>query len=404
MAAMTALKDRARHYRNLAMETYWSVRRRRPAIDHAVRAFERYSDVGGDRLAAAVTYYAFLSFFPLLALAFAAVGYAAAVEPAARDYLDQAIRETLPGLAEGLPVQEIAEARTGAGILGLLGLLYAGVGALGSVREALHRVWLKDVGDGPNFVVAKLLDILVMAVLGLCLLGSVALTSVAQAATHWLLGFLQLQDSLVAVGATRALGLAIAVAVDTVIFLVVFSRLSGTRRPLRLLWRGALLAAFGFEILKAAAALLISGTLSNPVYASFAVVVGLLVWINLVMRMLLLCAAWTATWLPVPPPYQGAVPSGLPIGLSDEEPPREVVRQDLGPSAAVLPARPTDRLMRRSRRLDRRRRAAAALRRLAVPAALAGAAAGALAWRRRHRRDGDGDDRGAARDRRAGRA
>ncbi|MUL39671.1 YihY/virulence factor BrkB family protein [Streptomonospora sp. PA3] len=385
MAAMTALKDRARHYRNLAMETYWAVRRRRPWVDHAVRAYERYTDARGDRLAAAVTYYAFLSFFPLLALAFAAVGYAAAVEPQARAYLDEAIREALPGLAEGLPIDEIADARTGAGVIGLLGLVYAGVGALAALREALHRVWLKDVGDGPNFVVAKLLDVAVMAVLGLVLLGSVALTSVAQAATHWLLDAVGLEESLIAVAVIRLLGLAIAVAVDTVIFLVVFSRLSGTRRPLRLLWQGALLAAVGFEALKAAAALLVSGTLSNPVYASFAVVVGLLLWINLVMRMLLLCAAWTATWLPVPPPYQGAVPSGLPIGLTDDEPSREGVRQDLGPSAATLPARPTPVQLDRSRRLGRRRRVLAVLRRFALPAALAAAAAGALAWFRRRR-------------------
>lgn len=390
MSVMTAVKDRARRARYWAMEAYWSVRRRRPVADHAVRAFERYTGTQGNRLAASVTYYAFLSFFPLLALAFAAVGYAAAVEPDARDYLDQAIREALPGVAAGLPIGEIADARTGAGVVGLLGLLYAGVGAVGAVREALHRIWLNDVADGPNFAVAKLLDIAVMAVLGLCLLGSVALTSVVQAATSVVLGFLDLEESLVAVATTRTLGLVIAVAVDTVIFLVAFSRLSGTRRPLRLLWQGALMAAIGFEVLKAAAALLISGTLSNPVYASFAVVVGLLVWINLVMRMLLLCAAWTATWLPVPPPYQGAVPSGLPIGLSDEEPPRATVRENLGTSVASLPARPTAEQERRSIRLGRLRRARSALRRFGPPAALAGAAAGALMWLRRR----GGRDRG----------
>ncbi|GAA4913954.1 YihY/virulence factor BrkB family protein [Streptomonospora salina] len=383
MAAATALKDRVRHVRHLAMETYWSVRRRRPVVDHAVRAVERYTGSQGNRLAAAVTYYAFLSFFPLLALAFAAVGYAAAVEPDARDYLDQAIRGALPGLAEGLPIDRIAEARAGAGAVGLLGLLYAGVGAVGAVRGALHRVWLHRPADGPNFAVAKLLDIAVMAVLGLCLLGSVALTSLAQAATSPVLGFLGLRESVVAVVTARTLGPAVAVAADTVIFLVVFSRLSGTRRPLRLLWHGALMAAVGFEILKSAAALLISGTLSDPVYASFAVVAGLLVWINLVMRMLLLCAAWTATWLPVPPPYQGAVPSGLPIGLSDEDPPRATVREGLGTSVASLPARPTPRQQRRSRMLARLLRVRAALRRVGPPAVLAAAAAGAWLWLRR---------------------
>ena len=74
------------------------------------------------------------------------------------------------------------------------------------------------------------------------------------------------------------------------------------------MWWGALIGAVGFELLKSAATLLLAGTLTNPVYASFAVLVGLLVWINLVMRLVLFSAAWTATWLPVLPPYTGSLP------------------------------------------------------------------------------------------------
>src|SRR5690606_31710084 len=258
--------------------------------------------------------FAFLSFFPLIALAFAVVGYAVEVDPNARSYLETAIDEQLPGLSQQLPIDQVAQARTGAGVIGLLGLAYTGLGAVGALREALHTMWMKSVSDGPNFLVAKAIDLAVTAVLGTALLASVALTGVAQAATGWLLGLVGLDGSFTAAAATRLLGLAIAIGADLLIFLVLFSRLSGTRRPWRLLWRGALLAAVGFEVLKAAGALLIGGTLANPVYASFAVLVGLLVWLNIVLRMVMFAAAWTATWLPVPPPYQGAVPVDLPVG------------------------------------------------------------------------------------------
>ena len=40
----------------------------RPGLDHLVRAYQRYSAAAGDRQAAAVTFFGFLSFFPLLAL------------------------------------------------------------------------------------------------------------------------------------------------------------------------------------------------------------------------------------------------------------------------------------------------------------------------------------------------
>jgi membrane protein len=58
---------------------------------------------------------------------------------------------------------------------------------------------------------------------------------------------------------------------------------------------GALLGAVGFEVLKQFGTFLISNTTSNPIYATFAVAVGLLIWINFVTRVTLWAAAWTAT-------------------------------------------------------------------------------------------------------------
>ncbi|WP_236743479.1 MULTISPECIES: YihY/virulence factor BrkB family protein [Nocardiopsis] len=301
-------RDTARRYQNTAMDVYWELRRRSPFVDHLVRAYERYADRNGTQLAGAVTYFTFLSFFPLLALAFAAVGYLAAVQVEVGDYLQRALADVLPGLADQLPVEEISQARVGASVLGVLGLFYAGLNAVASLREALHSIWMKSLREGPNILLRKAVDLLVMLGLGTALVVTVALTSVAQAATQWLLSLVGLDGSLLADLSLRALALAIGVGVNMGIFMLAFSLLSGSDRPRRLMWRGALLGAVGFEILKAVAAVLLSGTLANPVYASFAVLVGLLVWINLVMRLVVFSAAWSATWLPVPPPYTGSIP------------------------------------------------------------------------------------------------
>lgn len=317
-----SIADRVRHYRYVAVESFWSLRRGRPAVDHLVRAVERYSDQNGSQLAASVTYFAFLAFFPLVALAFSILGYVSFMHEEIRAYLDAAIQDLLPGLADELPMEEIERARLGAGALGFLGLLYTGLGSMWALRHALHTIWLKGVTDTPNFFVAKLLDTFAIAVLGLAMLGSVALTSVAQAATQWLLALAALDGSTAAAVLTRGLGLAAGVGADTLIFLLMFRHLSGTRRPWWLLWRGALLAAVGFEALKTAGALFVRGTLDNPVYASFAVLVGLLVWINLVARFLLFAAAWTATWLPMPyhPQAGESLERGAGPGGAEEEP------------------------------------------------------------------------------------
>ena len=57
------------------------VREHRPFVDHVVRTVEHYGSVNGNALAAAVTYFAFLSFFPILALAFAVVGLVSRAYP-----------------------------------------------------------------------------------------------------------------------------------------------------------------------------------------------------------------------------------------------------------------------------------------------------------------------------------
>ena len=54
-------------------------------------------------------------------------------------------------------------------------------------------------------------------------------------------------------------------------------------------------ARSAFEILKTVGSLLVKGATHNPVYGVFAVVVGLLVWINYLSRFTLFVAAWTVT-------------------------------------------------------------------------------------------------------------
>jgi membrane protein len=54
-------------------------------------------------------------------------------------------------------------------------------------------------------------------------------------------------------------------------------------------------AAVGFEVLKLFATFLIGRATNNPLYATFGVIVGLLIWINFVSKLLMFAAAWTAT-------------------------------------------------------------------------------------------------------------
>lgn len=295
---MTAVVESVRHGVTRAEESVKGVLRRARArwrtFDHLGRAYIRYRDQRGDRLAAALSFYGFLSFFPLVALAFAVTGYAVAISPHARDAVAKAIDQIVPELAHRLPVDQIAAAKAGASVFALLGLAWSGLGWIGVWRESLRTIW-QGAADNGNAAANRLRDLGVLCLLGLTLLASVIMSSAASSATHAVLGWIGLADVPGAGTLLRLIALSVAIAADGLIFLILFSTLAGTKASWRQLLRGCLFGAVGFEALKIVGAILVAHTARNPVYASFAVIAGLVVWINISSRFTLFTAAWTAT-------------------------------------------------------------------------------------------------------------
>src|SRR4051795_9406198 len=142
-----------------------ALRGRSRLFDHVVAMAEHYSKVEGSLLAGAVTYFGFLSFFPLLALGFSVVGYISGAYPDARDHLVTAIEEIFPnivtenGAGNTISLDEIEGAKTAEGIIGLVPLLYAGLGWLSGLRNALEAAFQVPKRIQPNFVVGKLIDL-----------------------------------------------------------------------------------------------------------------------------------------------------------------------------------------------------------------------------------------------------
>ncbi len=295
-----------------------SVRRRRPFVDHAVRGYHRYIEDGGDRLSAAATYFAFLSFFPLVALAFSITGFVVDAYPDVQQEMIKKINDYLPGMADKLDVTGIGNAKVGAGLIGLAGLLLAGLAWIDALRDAIRIIWHQSVDVG-NVLARRAKDIGVLAGLGVIVFASIAVTSLATSVSGTFLEWIGLAGSTAAAVVTALLALGIALALDVAIFLCLFLWLpliTDRRRAMR----GALLGAVGVEILKLLGTWLVGMTTRNPVYGTFAVIIGLLIWINIVMRWTLLVTAWTVT-----APYASDIlPSGtaeaVPSGTGDAVP------------------------------------------------------------------------------------
>ncbi len=297
-------RDAVRSGKQTLSGTAVTVRRRRPFLDHVIRAYGRYIADGGDRLAAAATYFAFLSFFPLVALAFSVAGFVVDAYPDVERELIEQINSYLPGLADKLDVDSIARARVGVGLVGMVVLLLSGLGWIDAIRDAIRIMWHQSVEAG-NIITRRIHDVGVLAGLGILVLVSLVVTSLSTSATGAFLGWVGLEGSTVAAWVTGILAITVALAIDLAIFLYLFWRLPVTTDRHRTV-RGALLGAVGVELLKILGTWLVGRTTSNPVYGAFAVIVGLLIWINIVMRWTMFIAAWTVT-----APYSDdVVPSG----------------------------------------------------------------------------------------------
>ncbi len=277
--------------------TLGRARRKAPWLDHMFRAWGRYQGDHGDRLAASVTYFGFLSFFPLIALAFSVVGFVVVAYPSAHDDLVRQINDYLPGLSSKLNIDTIGNARVATGVVGILLLLLAGLGWIDALREAIRSIWHEDLEAG-NFITKKLRDIGFLIGLGVTMAASVAVTGVSSSAMGWFLRGVGLDGSTAANILLRIVGYLLALGVDVVLFLFLLIRLPKVTIPLRQALRGALLGAVGFEILKTIGSLLVKGVTHNAVYGAFAVLFGLLIWLNYLSRFTLFVAAWTVTVLP----------------------------------------------------------------------------------------------------------
>ena len=277
------------------------LRERYAWFDHAVRTVQHYGTVNGNAQAGAVTYFGFLSVFPILALAFFVIGRIAGIYPQARVPLVQGIDDLLPGVigtATGqISLSTIEGSAAAAGLIGLVGLLYSGLGWLSAMRQALEAMFVVPRQEFPNPVLGKLRDLGALLVIGLILLLSVGLTSVVTGFTGQALDLIGIDpDSVVPAVLLNVLGRLLGIAASFALLLTMFKLLLvESHVPRRAMQSGALLGAVGFELLKLAANVLLGGTKGSPAFQAFGVALIVVVWIYYFSRLVMYAAAWSYT-------------------------------------------------------------------------------------------------------------
>lgn len=226
---------------------------------------------GDDRvgsLAALVTYYAFLSLFPLLLVVVTVLGKVLTSNPELRERLvDSALRD-IPIV--GSQLGDDLTGLEGSSLViavGVAGSLWGALGVSHALQHAISQVWNVPAVDRPN--------VLRRAWRGSGLLGLLGAAAFVGPVVAGLAGDFGIPGQIV-----TTLGV---VAVNSFALMLAFKILTPLPLHLSVFVPGAIVAGVGWTILQIGGASIVSAMLgnANDVYGSFAIVLGLLVWLNL---------------------------------------------------------------------------------------------------------------------------
>ncbi|SCL44919.1 membrane protein [Micromonospora eburnea] len=260
-----------------------AARDRLPVFDHVWRAGTLYAGVLAGRLAAAIAYYGFFAVFAL-----ALVGYA--VFGAILEDNNEVSRAASNFLEKNLPFldsDQIAQSSKTVGVVGLVILVFTGIGWVEAIRSSQRLLYGFNQQPG-NLVVRRLVDLGVLVAVFVLLGVSVA----AVDALESLLRFLLRSTGSVGLTTVSAMLSVLVNAVLAVALLVAVPRLRMSRRRLRPV---VIVVAIGITLLNTVGRYYVVRTERNPAYTVVATAVGLLLYLYLLNQLVLFGAALAAT-------------------------------------------------------------------------------------------------------------
>lgn len=249
--------------------------RRRRWLGLPLAVVYKFFDDQGNYLAALITYYGFLSLFPLLLLSTTVLGYVLAGNgELQRAALHSALRE-FPVIGQQLTSDVHSVHGTVIGlIVGIAVSLYGSLGIAQVTQNAMNTVWAVPRNARPNPIRSRVRSLVVLAVMAVGVLLSSGLSGVTTG-TH--LGPATFDATL------RAGAAVLNAALNAALFLLGFRLLTAPEVGIRCLWPGAALAALVWQGLQEGGAYLVRHELggATSAYGAFGIVLGLIAWIHL---------------------------------------------------------------------------------------------------------------------------
>ena len=253
--------------------------RRHPAAGFPLAVGYKYFDDSGGYLAALITYYGFVSLFPLLLLLATVLGIVLAGHPELQQQvLGSALRQ-LPVIGSQLGDPH----RIGSGwkslTIGIAGSVYGGLGVAQALQYAMNTAWRVPRNNRPNPLLARARSLLLLGTAGLAVIGTTILSTLGSTGA----GSLDL--------ALKILALAASVLLNTAVFVLGFRLATARELSVREVAPGAVTGAVLWQLLQTFGVLYVKHAVRNASATNgvFAIVLGLLGFLYLSSVVVVVC-------------------------------------------------------------------------------------------------------------------
>ncbi|MFD8769987.1 YihY/virulence factor BrkB family protein [Microbacterium oxydans] len=269
-----------------------------------VRVWRHFLQHNGFLLAAGVSYQALFAIFAAIYLAFAIAGLWLGGSEDAVNGLIAMINSYIPNLIQpegGVitpeQVQEIASSTSGVlsitGLIALGTVIWTAIGWVTFSRRATRDIFGLPP-DRRSYVILKARDLLAAVIFGASLVAGSILSSASAAVLSWLLGLLGWDSGSNGVILIRIGAVIVSFALMSGALAAMVRFLTGTSLHWGTIWPGALLGGGAMTVLQFGAGFLLSYTPSNPLLATFAIFIGLLLWFRINGVVMLVASSWIA--------------------------------------------------------------------------------------------------------------
>jgi membrane protein len=269
-----------------------------------IRVWRHFLRNYGFLLAAGISYQALFAIFAAIYVAFAITGLWLGGNPDAVNAMIDVVNSYVPGLIgehgviTDAEVQQVASTMTGAfGITGIIALgtvIWTAIGWVTYSRRGVRDIF-GIPPDRRSYVLLKAGDLLAALIFGVALIVGAALSSISSWALAWVFSLFGIDTGSGLLNSTVRIGsVIVSFALNSAALAALFRFLTGTSLRWRIIWPGSLLGGAALTVLQFGAGLLLSYTPSNPLLATFAIFVGLLLWFKISGIIMLVAAAWIA--------------------------------------------------------------------------------------------------------------